>query len=166
MSWRSGPHDHRSINRPDEAAAVKAKQAGENHDMIRDRGARLWDLTSLTELTMDQARQLIEIYDDLIKPPEPSPPVVMGRGAFGGLPKRVTPSPAAAPSRPAKVLDYPDTELKEPVRAYKDTFSAVPVVKEMLATPRWCTPDGSKPDLVIQNPRSRLKKAVHNFTLT
>jgi hypothetical protein len=87
---------------------VKAKQAGENRDMIRDRGARLWDMTSLTELTMEQARELIEIYDDLINPPEPAAPVVMGRGAFGGLPKRVTPTPAVeAPKHVVRVSVAP-----------------------------------------------------------
>jgi hypothetical protein len=47
------------------------------------------------------------------------------------------PEPASAPSRPIKAgnmkhLPYPpDGGLKEPVRAFKDTFSAVTVLKEM-----------------------------------
>jgi hypothetical protein len=92
--------------------AVAKTAAGENHQHIRDRAARMFDLTSLTELTMDQARELIELYQALIKPPEPPAPVVMGRGAFGGLPKKVAAKVAAAVAKPAT----PSAESRVPPR--------------------------------------------------
>jgi hypothetical protein len=79
---------------------VKAKQAGESHEHIRDRAATEFGIESLTELTMEQARQLISIYDDLINPPEPVVATVSGRGMFAGLPKRVAPKAAPAPVQP------------------------------------------------------------------
>ena len=77
-----------------------AKQAGESHEHIRDRAATEFGIESLTELTMEQARQLISTYNDINHPPEPVVATVSGRGAFAGLPKRVAPKAARAPVQP------------------------------------------------------------------
>jgi hypothetical protein len=120
--------------------AIARDAAKERHEDVRDRAARMFGVDSLTQLDMNQMRQLIDVYAQMLKP-EPAPPVVMGRGAFGGLPKRVNPTPAPAPSRPVKL-------------------QSAQIVRE----PRWCTPDGSKPDLVVQRPTWHLKKKkAHNF---
>jgi hypothetical protein len=135
MSIPASPEQMRLVH------AIARDAAKERHEDIRDRAARMFGVDSLTELDMDQMRALIDVYAQMLKP-EPAAPVVMGRGAFGGLPKRVNPKPAVESPKPAKLHSTP-----------------------MLATatdPRWCTPDGSKPDLVVQRPTFHLKKA-HNF---
>jgi hypothetical protein len=76
-----------------------AREAGEAHDHIRDRAATLFSIDSLTELSSDQARQLIDVYSDIVNPPPPPQPT---RFDFGRLPKRVAQKPAAAASEPAK----------------------------------------------------------------
>jgi hypothetical protein len=90
---------------------------------------------------MDQARQLIEIYDALINPPEPPASMVIGRGAFAGLPKFHNKKPAPAASKPAKLQS----------------------AQIAAAEPRVTTPSGLKPDLVVQKPTWHLKKPAHNF---
>lgn len=82
---------------------VKARQLGETHEHIRDRGATEFGIDSLTELTMEQARQVISIYDALIHPPAPVAAVVSGRGMFAGLPKRVTAKAIVQPVQPVVV---------------------------------------------------------------
>ena len=121
---------------------VVAKTAGENHDHIRGRAARLWGLESLEDLTMDQARQLIEVYNDIINPPEPPASMVSGRGAFAGLPKFHNKKPAPAPSKPAKL-------------------QCAQIATE--TEPRSLSPSGSKPELTVPKPTWHLKKAAHNF---
>jgi hypothetical protein len=116
--------------------AIARDAADERHEHIRDRAAAMFGVTSLTELDMSQMRMLIDVYTQMLKP-EPTTPVVMGRGAFAGLPKRVTPTPAPAPPKPAKL-------------------QSAQIVRE----PRWCAPDGSKPDLTV---RRRTFKKAHNF---
>jgi hypothetical protein len=80
--------------------AIARDAADEGHEHIRDRAANMFGVDSLKDLDMAQMRQLIDVYAQMLKP-EPPPPVVAGRGAFAGLPKRVTPTPAAPPSKPA-----------------------------------------------------------------
>jgi hypothetical protein len=74
-----------------------ARQAGETHEHIRDRAAAQFDLTSLTELSSDQARVLIDTYKGIVNPPEPPQPT---RFNFGTLPKRVEKKPAAETPKP------------------------------------------------------------------
>jgi hypothetical protein len=141
MSTPASPEQMRMVH------AIARDAAEERHEHVRDRAARMFGVTSLTELDMDQMRQLIDVYK-MMKPERAPPVMVMGRGALGGLPKRVTPvKPDVAP-KPAKLHST-----------------------QMLATdPR--TPVGSKPaligssgvaDLVVQRPTFLKKKAVHNF---
>jgi hypothetical protein len=135
MSTPASPEQVRMLH------AVARDAADERHEHIRDRAATMFGVTSLTELDIDQMRQLIDVYAKMLKPEPASPVVVMGRGAFGGLPKRVNPSPAVEAPKPAKL---------------KST--------QMLTTePRVTTPSGRPQDLTVVRPTFHLKKAAHNF---
>jgi hypothetical protein len=125
---------------------VKAKQAGEDHEHIRDRGCRLFGIHSLTELTSDQARQLINDYDELISPP--APVAVLGRGtSFGSLPKFVNKKVAAAPAKPLQSAQ----------------IAAAPVVLRN-GVPRIGTPPGHGGPSPAAHPSFLMKKKpVHNF---
>jgi hypothetical protein len=108
--------------------AIARDAADERHEHIRDRAAAMFGVDSLTELDMAQMRQLIDVYAKMLKP-EPPADMVTGRGAFAGLPKRVTPKfdpepakpivrvsvapiiPPATPRRPATVHNF-DPALK------------------------------------------------------
>jgi hypothetical protein len=63
---------------------------------------------------MEQARELIEVYNDLIAP-QPVKPTVMGRASFCGLPKRVAAKPIVAPSRPATMPSAAPRVTTEPM---------------------------------------------------
>jgi hypothetical protein len=74
-----------------------ARDAGEDHAHIRDRAATEFGIESLTELTDQQARQLIQAYQAILTPPVPVTPVA--RTSFR-LPQRIAKPAAAAPSKP------------------------------------------------------------------
>ena len=77
-----------------------ARQVGEGHEYVRDRAAAVWDIGSLKELTVAQARQLIDEYQAEIKPPKPPEPASITRFHFGSLPKRVAAKAVAQPPKP------------------------------------------------------------------
>ncbi len=87
--------------------AVARTAADEKDEHIRDRAAGLFGLTSLTRLTMSQARQLIDIYQKMLPPLETPKPRAMGSGAFVGFPKRVAKPADPAPSEAAMVVSAP-----------------------------------------------------------
>jgi hypothetical protein len=94
MSTPASPEQMRMVH------AIARDAAEERHEHIRDRAATMFGVTSPNELDMNQMRALIDVYAKMLKP-EPAPPVlVMGRGAFGGLPKRVTPTPPVEAPKP------------------------------------------------------------------
>ena len=100
-----------------------ARQIGEGHPHIKDRAARQFDIGSMTELTDDQARRLIQQYQALINPP--APVAAAGRFNFGGLPKRVAKPAAWAPAKPvtpsaASVAPAtaPPSPVKKPVHNF------------------------------------------------
>jgi hypothetical protein len=111
-----------------------ARQAGETHEHIRDRAAALFDLTSLTELSSDQARVLIDSYKTIVKkaaalPSKPvaqavpetpvAPPPSAASRSFGGI-GRITTGPAPKPT----FLLQP-----KPTRAAVPTFNPDPHFK-------------------------------------
>jgi hypothetical protein len=77
-----------------------ARQCGEGHEHIRDRAASKWDIGSLKDLTMAQARVLIDEYQSEITPPAPVQPPERPRFTFASLPKKAAAKPAGHVSKP------------------------------------------------------------------
>jgi hypothetical protein len=94
--------------------AIARDAADERHEHIRDRAAAMFGVDSLTELDMSQMRQLIDVYAKMRKP-EPVKPHVAGRGAFAGLPNRVSPKPAVEAPKPVVRVSVAPKVLPAPV---------------------------------------------------
>jgi hypothetical protein len=119
---------------------VLARDAGEDHAHIRDRAATEFCIESLTELTDQQARHLIQLYQAILKPPVPV--TAVARSSFFSLPKLVAKPAAAAPSKPVTpapvALRSPPAPVKKPANNFDPSLKTqrgqgtrgLPVVKK------------------------------------